>query len=588
MNKVLLFKLFILLALDIFSQHPRTKFSLSDYGVTIRPDKRVMTVMAALEISGLKAPLNKQGENFRKALRFELKGIDPALKQKINTFVNRYKENHKNVSVSELTAPFISMAYSLSKTPFLEAPERSADMPDDLLEALDFATLVQEFYKMPEIESIIDVYFKKYSEAGRMLNSSAIEMVRDILNYLNTRPQLVYVERTRVDAPQPDKKKKKKIIETRIQQRTFNIVPEMLAPRNAVNFLNIRDNYYAVVSPETNLRSSEVRRAYLQFVLDPLVLKSAKDISKHNSEIRKLLDDRRKYDASISPDVFLAVSRSLVAAVDIREEEYRKVRIATLQARNKINTLKTKAEKKAVVKELQRYKNNLADDAALRLSERSEGGAVLAFYFARKVREIEDSGFDIANSLNDWIVSLNPLQEKNYLKEFAEAKKRAYERKRAGKVTKTNFAKNPFTEKLFKIDKLIAAKKYPEAEKQLEALLSENPNQARILYALGQVVNLSAGELNDPNEIKKRLEIAITHYLNAIRAVTPITKNTPTADIAWVSRSYFALGRIYEFYRQNEYALKIYEAVLKVGRVRGGAYEDALKSRKKLITRLPR
>ena len=585
MKKVLLFKLFILLALDIFSQNPRTKFSLSDYGVTIRPDKRVMTVMAALEISGLKAPLNKQGENFRKALRFELKDINPTLRQKINAFVNRYKKKHKNVSASELTAPFISMAYSLSKTPSLEAPGHSADMPDDLLEVLDFATLVQEFYKMPEIKSIIDVYFKKYSEAGRMLSSSAIEMVRDILNYLNTSPQLIYVERVRVDESQPDKKK---IIETRIQQRTFNIVPEMLAPKNTVNFLNIRDSYYAVVSPETNLRSSEVRRAYLQFVLDPLVLKNAKNISKHNSEIRKLLDERRKYDASISPDVFLAVSRSLVAAVDIREEEYRKVRIATLQARNKIDTLKTEAEKKAVVKELQRYKNDLADNAALRLSERYESGAVLAFYFARKMREIEDSGFDIANSLNDWIVSLNPLQEKNYLKEFAEAKNRAYERKLAGRVMENNFAKNPFTERLFEIEKLIEAKKYPEAEKQLEDLLSENPNQARILYALGQVVNLSAGELNDPNEIKKRLEMAITHYSNAIRSVTPITKNTPIADIAWVSRSYFALGRIYEFYEQNEYALKIYETVLKVGWVRGGAYEDALKARQKLMIRLSR
>jgi len=429
MRKVILFALITVFSLASFGQNTRVKFNLSDYGVKIKPDKRLITVMATFEIAGLEAPLGEQGEKFRKTLKDELNNVTPELRQKVKIFINLYRKRHAIDSVSELAAPFISLAYALTAPPELNAPERSVDMPDDLLEVLDFAVLVQQFYKTPGMAANIDRYFKTYSKTADILRPSAEEMVRDILDYLHTKPQLIHVERVKVNLKSAGKKKKRQIIETRRHQRNFSIVPEMLASKEAVNFLNIRDNYYAVVSPDTNLSSSEVRRAYLQFVLDPLVLENAKDIATRRTSIKKLLDARRKEGTSISPDVFLAVSRSLVAAVDIREEEYRKGRIATIQARKKIDTLSAVSEKKKVSAELKRYKDALADDAALELSERYEGGAVLAFYFAQKLRGTENSGFDITNSLNDWIVSLKPSEEKDRLDEFAEARNRAFEKK---------------------------------------------------------------------------------------------------------------------------------------------------------------
>ena len=580
MKKVLLLAIVSILSLTAFGQKPRNKFHLSDYGVEIKPDKRLILIMASLEIAGMKTNLDAKGKQFRKTLDSDLAGVAPEIKEKIRSFVNQYRKRHPEKGVAEVTAPFISLAYSLTNTPELEAPDRSVDLPDDLLEVLDFAQIVKNFYKSPGVASFIDKYFKTYSETGDLLQPSAESMVRDLLDYLHTKPRLIYIEKIRTRS----KKGKGKTIriETVRHQRNFSIVPELLASKGAINFLNIRDNYYAVVSPETNLRSSEVRRAYLQFVLDPLVLEKAKEIAVHRPEIKKLLDERRKNGVAVSPDVLLAISRSIVAAVDIREEEYQKVRIATNQARNRIDTKRTKAEKTKVADELRRYKRALADDAALELSNSYENGAVLAFYFARKLRGTEDAGFDIANSLGDWISSLDPKKEKDRLEEYATAKSRAVEKNRAGRVTETTLAKNPVTDRLIEIDKLIAAKKFIEAETQLKTLLNKNPDQARIFYALGEVVNLSAGQLKDPIEIKKRLQMAITHYSNAIRSVAPFTKDTPDADRAWASRSYFALGRIYEFYEQNAYALKIYEAALSVGRVRGGAYGKALKAKQKL------
>ncbi|MGI8669691.1 MAG: hypothetical protein ACR2J3_07560, partial [Aridibacter sp.] len=365
MKKVLLFIITAVFSVSIFAQASSTNLDLSDYGVKIEPDKRLMVVLASLEAADLNTSVSEEGKKFRQELQADLQKVNPELKQKIKNFVGQYKSRHSKASNEELISPFISMAYSLSDVPDLTEPNRSLDLPDNLLEVLDYAVLVREFYKSPGIADKIAVYYKKYQEEGDKLRPSAGEMVRQLTDYLKTRPQLSYIERITVEKSSGDKKdKNKKNVQLRERERSFKIVPELLASKGTVNFLNVRDNYFAIVSPEINLSSSDVRRGYLQFVLDPLVLNYAKEILTQSDGIKKLLAERREAGARVSPDAFLAISRSLVAAVDIREEEYRKTQIATQQARQKIDSLKTDEEKRAVVAELNKFKEILADESA--------------------------------------------------------------------------------------------------------------------------------------------------------------------------------------------------------------------------------
>jgi hypothetical protein len=57
---------------------------------------------------------------------------------------------------------------------------------------------------------------------------------------------------------------------------------------------------------------------------------------------------------------------------------------------------------------------------------------------------------------------------------------------------------------------------------------------------------------------------------------------TATTDPALISLAYFNLGRIYEFYDQADYALKIYDKVIEIGDVAGGAYNDAMEAKARL------
>src|SRR6185436_20460880 len=109
--------------------------------------------------------------------------------------------------------------------------------------------------------------------------------------------------------------------EMRQKDRRFLILPDLLVPRGAINFRIIGDDYYAIVPDGTDPGSSELRRAYLQYVIDALVLRFNKEIALRREQIHQVLDERQKAGAQVTADVFLTVGRSLVAAADARYEE---------------------------------------------------------------------------------------------------------------------------------------------------------------------------------------------------------------------------------------------------------------------------
>lgn len=580
MKKITLLFLIAVFSLNIAAQNRTSSLDLSDFGVTLQPDKRLIVVLASLEIAGLETPLSRQGEEFRVKLKSDLSGVDDNLKNKMTTFIVQYRKRHPNLTNSETIAPFISMAYTLSAVPELDEPERSIDLPDTILEILDYAPLVREFYRRSGIAQNLDEYFKIYQKSSDELRPTASAMVRQLLDFLHTKPDLIYVEKVKIDSDDT-KNKKKKLQKTEIieRQRRFFIVPEMLAPNNTVNFRNIRDDYFAIVPPGTDLTNSETRRAYLQFVIDPLILDNAADIIAKRPELKVLLDAQRQKIPNISPDVFLAVSRSLVAAADAKEIEYRKINAATNQARQKLTQLKTDAEKRAVTAELQNFKQTLGDETALTLSEAYQNGAILAFYFAKQLNGLADSGFDIAASMKDIILSIDASKETDRLNEFREASERAAKRrqeKSPDAAANILIRENPVTAKLTEIESFIEAKDYSKASSELKLLLEKNPDP-RIHYSLGRVTSLSAESVKD---LDKRLEIlaeAELFYGNAIRAKTTET------DPELISLSYLAIGRIFEYRGQNEAAVKIYEKAMEVVSQNSNPYKLAAEARERLV-----
>ena len=58
---------------------------------------------------------------------------------------------------------------------------------------------------------------------------------------------------------------------------------------------------------------------------------------------------------------------------------------------------------------------------------------------------------------------------------------------------------------------------------------------------------------------------------------------TTKTDLALISLTYVALARLYEYYDQNQYAIKIYEKAISMGDMKGGGYQEAIVARERLL-----
>jgi hypothetical protein len=566
-------------------------FDLSNYGVRVEPDKRLIAVLAALEVAELRlangetvrafrTTLSPAGEKFRARLMADNAGVPADLKQRISTFVSQYKKQRPNATDAELLTPFVSMAYTLGPAPDLSDPTNTTDLPGSLLDVLDFAPLVREFFRKSALSANIDEYVRLYkTESDGMLRTSARAMVSALLDYLHTRPETVFIERKKVQTQKAGSKNSLEKVEEVARERRFFIVPEMLIPTDSVVFLNIKDDYHVIVPPNKNLTSSDARRAFLQFVIDPLVLKQGKDVALVREAIKPIAEERRKAGATVSADAFLVISRSLIAAIDARQEEYMKGAIALDEARRKIDTMKTDDERRAVSAGLDRFRKELADETALRLAEDYEKGAILSFYFAEALRGVEESGFDIASSLREMLASFDPAKEKGRLEAVADARKRALAAREARRSTTQAAPKieNPVTARLIEISRTIEAKDFRRAHADLKELLEKNPGDARIYYNLGRVASLSAEAEEDPETQAQKLVEAKAAYSNVI------SHRNASTDPALLSQTFVNLARIYAHLGDRDYALKLYDEAIKIGEVPDGAFSTAIAGKQRLL-----
>ncbi|HVF55772.1 MAG TPA: hypothetical protein VM934_06455 [Pyrinomonadaceae bacterium] len=581
---------------------------LTDYGIEIEPDERLIVVLAALDAAGWNPlPTGAQPSVFRERMRKDQAALDPALRQRMQDFYNRYKlpdpppwpdktrPKPLPPSPAEQAARYVSLAYTLGPAPNFEAPARSDDLPKGLLDVLDFAPLVREFYRKSGMDERLSTYVKMYRAEGDRMRGTTIEMARSVLSYLNTRPVTTIVERVPTSgdaaaAAQDDKKKKrepqKKVTMLREKGRRFRIVPELLAAPGAINFRVISDDYYVITPQGTDPRSSELRRGYIQYIVDPLVLRFGREIAAKKVDIKQILDaERTRTGRDITPDVYLAVARSMVAAADARMNETARLNALQTEISNRLKSATDDTARDRIVTESKERQAAIKDATIAQLAEDYESGAVLSFYFAGQLRGLEQSGFDLASFIPDMLASITP-HESNRPLEYAEAVARHQEARQKSQQARANGADGGATvvdenraaliEKLGKVDDLLRLNDYAGAESRLLALKDEYKTEPRVYYGLGQAARLSAQDAIDEAVQAERLNRALGHYQQAVLLASADT------DTALISRAYVARGRILAFLDRREEAIKEFDKAIALRDIKDGAYKEAVAERSKL------
>jgi hypothetical protein len=563
-------------------------FDLRDYGVQFSLETRLVVMMAALDAAGFDPAPGKPISAFRARVRADQSALDPVLRAQLQRFYELNKLKSPQATPAEQAARYVSLAFALGAPPNFDAPPRSDDLFEGVAEVLDFAPLLREFYHRSGIAERLPSYLAEYRAEGDRLRRPVAEMVKTTLDYMHTRPVTITTERVRVPSPEGDNKKRKNApptFTTREHERRFLVVPDLLAAPGAINFRVIGDDYYAVVPAGIDPASSEVRRAYLQYVVDPLILRFNRDIALKRADVQSILDARAKASGGAAmPATFEAIARSLVVAADARINA--QSRLSDLQARAgaRLQTA-SDAERATLAKEVQQERALIEDEMAAQLADAYERGAVLAFYFAEQLRDQEASGFDFSDSLPDVMSRVDPAREMRRPEEYAAARARvAAARERAAKEAAERSPaeaqeaqrRAELIRSLDEVSRLLQSRNYSDAEARLRAMLNEYKGEPRVFFALGQTWSAAAADAINAETRDARLNNALINYANAIQVADRAN------DLALISRAHVARGRILAFLEHNDEAVKEFDAAIQIGEAGGAAYKEAVEAKKKL------
>jgi hypothetical protein len=211
------------------------------------------------------------------------------------------------------------------------------------------------------------------------------------------------------------------------------------------------------------------------------------------------------------------------------------------------------------------------------------------------MKAFEPVGVNIRDYLASMLGNIDFEREANRLKEFEQRLAR-YKQFR----TEATFAPTPtltianadekLVARIVEADNLIKNRKYDDAKAILNAALKEKPDNARVLFGLAEVTSKQASTLDDSDRVEEALYAAVDLYKRAAQSASPESEK-------WLAqRSYVAAGKILDFIAETnpslseklmEEAAIAYDLAIKLGKVEGGAYEEAEKALKQRTQKKP-
>ncbi len=253
----------------------------------------LFTVMAAINAAGYDADLASPNNHpLRNAIRAELAKRNipclPALKE--------FYEKHRNRSATFDLSQYISFALSSSGPPNFTFKTRDLDVPPDASVLSGLVPLLARFYKEANIPDLwqrsqpaINQYLERYHQP-----------IADAVFQVNTylRQQTSGFSGSR-----------------------FQVLVELLAAPNQVQTRSYGTEYTVVVTPSPDLRTFDIRHAYLHYILEPMATRNEEILSRK----RALLDQAQRAPALndvYKQDFLRLTTESLIKAVEARLDHH--------------------------------------------------------------------------------------------------------------------------------------------------------------------------------------------------------------------------------------------------------------------------
>src|SRR5262245_30138313 len=545
----------------------RPNLSIADVNTDIGVDKRVILMMAALNVAGYDYESGgRQLSALRRQIREDLKDVDPGLVQRLRSYFQKHRKGENDVTA---VAPYLSLALSMAEPPAFTIDAPAERLPEEVRQIADFALLLEEFYRSAGFAKLMPKYITAYVNVAQNYGAPVGLALGTALSYLHTEPVLelppLYTPRKSSGTPTKagDKKgaDKKTVQEAAIappnRVRLFIIIPDLLNATGAANLRVVNDVYFLLLGPTTGPNVEAMRRAFLTFVIDPLTERQIKEVASIRAPLKKLMESRGDHlDKEYAErSAYFLITDSLVRAADARMDAM------GLAARRKSSE----------------------DEALYELSLGYDRGAVLVYHFYDQMKAYEAVGVNIRDYFAAMLGNIDFERESKRLDEYAQRLARGKQLRAEAALapvpppTISNAAEQPVAP-IVEPDQLLQAARSAPRKTTLESALKDQPNNARALYGMADVTSKKATTLEDADRVEEALFAAVEYYKLAAMNASPETEK-------WLmQRSYVAAAKILDFIagansalaeKLSADALAAYEKAIKLGKVEGGAYEEA-------------
>jgi tetratricopeptide (TPR) repeat protein len=554
----------------------------SDVNVRIEPDVRTLVVMAAINVAGFDyEPQGQKLSPARAELRKDLANLNPQIKQELSQF---YKA-HRRPDVDEAVDAqrYAALSLLMTQPPAFSVYTRDDNndgRPDNIPEDLQplvkdgFVSLVSRFYTTSGIKELLPKYVRVGQTYSNLYRRPVGEMIYKTLEYFHTKPETIVTMRPLVvetKAPDGGAKRETQRMISRTRTRQVFIIPDPLASLEASvirdDLLNqkdeilarrVGDDYTLIIGPSTTPNRAAIRAALIRFVVDPMVERHLKTSLEYKDQILHLMAAVPTASKYLGPSVYLVLRQSLASAAEAR--------MRRIQA----------AETGGAYSE---------DDAVYDLAQNYLRGAVLVFHFYESLKGFEQVGINIEDYFDQMLATTKFDREAKRASEFEPVVARvSAARKTTGAKPASEAEPGTAVSKIVLSDDLIRQRRYDEARPLLEEVLAAQPNNARALYGLAQILrqvpspaeNDSKAEENDRIQAQyNRLQQAMKLYQ---KAIDNASKDTELWLIQW---SYVSIGRIFDFQEFRADALAEYEKAIALGDLPNGAYKEALEGKQR-------
>lgn len=540
----------------------------ADVNVRVESDPRTLVTMAAINIAGFDAETSGQPLSPARAeLRKDLANINPQLREKLAA----YYRAHRRAGVDETTDAARYAALSLLMTPppaFSIHTPPGVVLPDELQQLIDFEPLVREFYLTSGIKNFLDKYTKVSDAYAAAYRQPVGELIYQTLEYFHTTPETIINMRPLVITPTDTEAKRKKqdptIVARNRSRQVFIVTDRLLALNTSVvrgDILNQRDDllarrvgddYIVIIGPSRSVNIDGVRQALIRFVIDPLVERHLKFALDYKDPITNLVASVPTAAKPYSSSVYLVIRESLAQAAEARMKRLRATTGGPAYSE---------------------------DDATFDLAQAYLRGAVLSFHFYSSLRDLEAVGISLETFMDQMVATVKYDREAGRAKEFEPVVARVAA---ARAMKKSEPAADPVAapvgKKILASDDLIRQKRFPEARTLLESVLTEEPNNARALYGMAQVISSTPSpvELDPKADENDKIQAQHDRFEQAIKLYQRVIVSASPESEKWLIQwSHVLLGRIYDFQEFRNDALIEYDKAIEMGDIANGALKEA-------------